>query len=327
MSNEQNPVIQARELLYNHGQKGLIIAREAIAKEIIPYAPLREAVEFFMASWEDILHPALLGLACEAVGGSEERTFGIGAAMVLLAGGADLHDDIIDGSTVKGGKVTVLGKYGKDITIVAGETLLFKGLYMLHEACEKLPKEQRSIVLHLLKEAFFSSSSIEAKESGLHGRTDVADEYFEVIKSKSAVTEATMKIGAIIGRGTTNQINALASYGKTFSALFTLRDEFIDTFEIEEVVNRFKHECLPLPVLLTLKDSVNARTILELLNQETISNVDFENFVDLVMDSKETNDLRKEIHANSKREIENLISEKVSNSAFVILLNSVIQDI
>ena len=327
MSDEQNPVLQAREILYKHGQKGVAIARESMLKEAITYAPLKEAVTYFMTSWEDILHPALLSLACEAVGGDAEKTPDIGAALVLLAGGADLHDDIIDGSTVKDGKPTVLGKYGKDLTILAGETLLFEGLYLLHQACEKFPKDHREPILQLLKEAFFKTSSIEAKENSLHGRTEVADEYLEMIKSKSAVAEATMKIGAIIGKGSADQVEALGSFGKTFSVLFTMRDEVIDTFEIDEVINRYKHECLPLPILLTLKDPKKALEIYRVLGKEKMSEVEFENLVDLVMDSDQTNVLKKEMHDSVRVEIEKLDALGLLGDYFAILLNSTIVDL
>jgi hypothetical protein len=60
--------------LYKHGQKGLDAARKAMLEETMPHQPLQEAVQYFMSSWEDVLHPALLWLACEAVGGKAEDT-------------------------------------------------------------------------------------------------------------------------------------------------------------------------------------------------------------------------------------------------------------
>ena len=326
MATEKNLVLQARELLYERGQRGLDVARQMMLQEKIPYKPLQEVVQFFMDSWEDVLHPALLSLSCEAVGGKPEATTNVAAAFVLLAGGADLHDDIIDQSVVKDSKPTVFGKFGKDLTVLAGEILLFKGLYALHEACETLPIEQKQAILELTKQAFFGISSAEAKETSLHGRTDSAEEYFEMIKMKSAVSETTMKIGATLGKGTPEQIEVLGHCGKTLGILATLRDEFIDTFELEELKSRDEKESLPLPVLLTIKDSKIANTIIKQLSKN-ITAEEFENFLDLVMDSEETNNLMKEMHLMVKQEAASLQLMKLQNNAFTLLLDSMLQDL
>jgi geranylgeranyl diphosphate synthase type I len=326
MSNRKNIVLQARALLYEHGQKGLDKAREIMLQEKIPYEPLQETVQYFMASWEDVLHPALLSLSCEAVGGKPEATINVAAALVLLAGGADLHDDIIDQSVVKDSKPTVFGKFSKDLTILAGDALLFRGLYALYGACETLPTKQKQAILELTKQAFFGISSAEAKEASLRGKIDSAEEYFEMIKMKSAVSEATMKIGAILGEGTSEEIEALGHYGKTLGVLFTLRDEFIDVYELDELKNRYEKECLPLPVLLTIKDSKKANLLIKQLSGSITEN-HVENILDLVIDSKETKNLKKEMRLMVEQENHRLQLTKLHNSAFTLLLKSMIEDL
>ena len=145
MKPKQELVKQVKALLWGRGQEALEIAKQALLQEKVEFVPLQVALRYFMEEfWVDVLHPALISLACEAVGGSTDATTQIGAAVVLLAGGADVHDDIIDQSTIKDTKPTVFGKFGKDIAILVGDALLFKGLYMLHEACEQLPENQKS---------------------------------------------------------------------------------------------------------------------------------------------------------------------------------------
>lgn len=326
MSNRKNLVLQARALLYEHGQKGLDKAREIMLQEKIPYEPLQEAVQYFMAPWEDVLHPTLLSLSCEAVGGKPEATVNVAAALVLLAGGADLHDDIIDQSVVKDSKPTVFGKFGKDLTILAGDALLFRGLYALYGACETLPTKQKQAILELTKQAFFGISGAEAKEASLRGRTDSAEEYFDMIKMKSAVSEATMKIGATLGKGTPEEIEVLGHYGKTLAILSTLRDEFIDVYELAELKNRCEKECLPLPILLTIKNSKIANRILKQLSINMTEN-GVERIWDLVISSKETNKLKKEMRLMIKNEKHSLQLMKLLNSAFKLLLNSLMEDL
>src|SRR4030067_1441616 len=96
MSPDKKLIAKVRELLYSKGQESLEIARQSILREEVPYELLHEALRFFILDWEDVLHPALLAFSCEAVGGKAEATAQVGAALVLLAGGADVHDHVID---------------------------------------------------------------------------------------------------------------------------------------------------------------------------------------------------------------------------------------
>jgi geranylgeranyl diphosphate synthase type I len=326
MSDEQNPVLQARKLLYQHGQRGLERAQELMLKEKIPHEPLQDAVEFFMGYWEDVVHPALLSLACEAVDGKTQITVDMGAAFVLLAGAADLHDDIIDGSTQKDSKPTVYGKFGKDLTVLAGEVLMFKGLYALHEGCQNLSKDQRSIILEVTKDAFLEISGAEAKEANMHGRTDCADEYFDMVKMKAAVSEATMRVGAILGGASPGQVEVLGHFGRTFGVLFTLRDEIIDTFELAEIKNRFERECLPLPILLTMKNADKSVLLAEQLAKPLTEDI-VENILRLVSDSEHTVALESEMRLMVQDENGRLQSAGLYSEAFDVLLRAMIEDL
>lgn len=328
MTKEQSLIAQARNLLYKHGQKGLNKAREIMRQEEIPYQPLQEAVQYFMASWEDVLHPALLSLSCEAVGGKPEATVNIASAFVLLAGSADLHDDVIDQSSVKDSKPTVYGKFGKDLTVLAGEVLLFKGLYTLHEACEKLDAEQKVAILKITKQAFLQMSSAEAKESSLHGQTDVVDQYFEMIKMKSAVSQATMKIGAILGQATPEKIEVLGNYGKVLSLISILRDEFIDSYEINELKNRYKNECLPFPILLAMTQPATAKRILKHLRGGTgIKNVDTEVLWASITSSKKIKMFMKEVKSTVNNQKLSLRIFRFQKDSLELLLNCHLEDL
>jgi geranylgeranyl diphosphate synthase type I len=326
MTTEKKLVLQVKALLWERGQKGLEMARQIMLQENIPYEPLQVAVRYFMSSWEDVLHPALLSLACEAVGGNPEATTQVGAALVLLSGGADLHDDIIDQSIVKDSKPTVFGKFGKDLTILAGDALLFKGLYELHEACEALSKNQKQSILELTKQAFFGISSAEAKETSLRRKTDSAEEYFEMVKMKAAVGEAITKIGAIIGGGTTEEIEILGHYGKTIGILYTLRDEFVDIFELDELKNRVEKECLPLPILVTLQEAKKKDKIIKLLKRE-IKEKQVEQIVNLVIGSEETLRLKKKMQDLINDEIQRICFLKNCVNMLRLFLESTIEDL
>jgi geranylgeranyl pyrophosphate synthase len=326
---EHKLTLQVKKLLWEKGQKALQLAKQSVVEDKIPSERLQAAVEYFMSSWEDVVHPALMALACEAVGGNADSTTEVGVAYVLLAGGADVHDDIIDESTFKYSKETVLGKFGKDIAILTGDALLFKGFFVLHKACEALEFEQQKEIIELTKRAFYGISSAEAKASCLREKSHSPnpDEYFEMIKTKATVGEAVTKIGAFIGKGSPEQIAMVGDFGRTLSILFTIRDEYIDVFDVDELKNRNANECLPLPILFALESKEKRDEIIRLLGKNTLNKNEHAQIIDVVLEANQTRKLRKKMTTMIKEETERLGTVPFHQNPLVLLLKSTIEDL
>ncbi len=319
---------RAIDIMQNRGQIAVEKSKQFALQDDTGYKPLNEAVKYFMDEfWFDFLHPALISLACEAVGGKVEKTVNIGAAIVLLAGAADIHDDIIDESMIKEPYPTVFGKFGRDLAILAGDALLLKGLYVLHDGCVPLSKQQKQGVLESVKRAFLEICGSEAKEASLRGKTDISEEdYLGIIRQKAAASEASTRIGAILGGGTKKEIEILGHYGRTHGVLFTLRNEFIDIFEADELKNRIEKECLPLPVLLALKDSSTRTEILQLLKKELTEDT-IEKILDLSIDFKETQVLISDMKKWAEKEITLISPLPHCKEALSLTLRATLEDI
>ena len=295
MTTDDKLIENMRKILHERGITALEMAKTSALKNSLSFKPASEALNYFFNEiWYDVLHPGLISLACESVGGNPATTTKTGAAIVLLSAAADIHDDVIDQSKTKDDKKTVFGKFGKDIAILLGDELLFEGLYLLHEACELLPMQQKKAVLELVKKAFLGMGSAEAEEASLRGRFDLpAEEYSRIIEAKVAVGEATMKLGAVLGGGTLQEIDTLGHYGRTLGILMISRDEIVDVFEADELQNRAKNECLPLPVLLAFNDPQRKDKITMLLENSKLTERQVDEIVKLVMDSPAVNKLKK----------------------------------
>jgi geranylgeranyl pyrophosphate synthase len=326
MAPEKKLMEQAIAILQQKGQKAVDLAKQTVLQEQIEYKPLKEALSYFMEDWNDVLHPALVSLACEAVGGNPGTTTQLGAAIVLLAGGADVHDDIIDQSIAKGSKQTVFGKFDKDIAILVGDALLLIGIYLLHEAIEPLPRTKKKIILKIIRRAFFEISGAEAEEASFRGKTDLTTQkYLEIIRHKVAASEVSTMIGAILGNGTEKEIEILGHYGRTFGILLTVRDEFVDVFEKDEIRNRTKKECLPLPIIAAFQDDSRKTKILKLL-KDRVTEGKIEKILDLSMDCKETREIISEMKRKAKQEKLKLTCLRNSEVA-KLLLDSTLEDL
>jgi geranylgeranyl pyrophosphate synthase len=328
-SGEGKLALQVKTLLWQKGSQALQQAREVVQNEKLVSSQLQLAVEYFMSGWKDVVHPALFAIAAEAVGGDPMSTTEVSVAYILLAGGADIHDDIIDDSSFKYEKETVLGKFGKDITVLAGDALLFKGFFALQKACAALPERKRDEVLKLTLQAFNGISNAETIESQLKAQKSMeADDYLNMINVKAAVAEATMKIGAIIGGGSPAQVEALGSFGKIFGALLTIRDEFIDLYELDEMKNRLEKEWLPLPLLYALKNVNTANLVQSLLRGGPLTENTVESILDVVVDSKEAQALKKRMEVMVADGIKQLDVVAESNKRqFELMLSSTLEDI
>ncbi len=321
-SSENKLALQVQALLWEKGHDGLDLAKK-ISQEKIGSKPLEEAIAYFMSSWKDVVHPALLSLSCEAVGGNPELTKPVGAALVLMAGGADIHDDVIDDSAIKYNKKTVFGKFGRELAILAGDALIVKGLCTLHDAVTILPSAQSRTAYDLVKQAFFGITSAEAEEIILMQQGSVSPEkYLRMINLKASVSEATARIGAVLGDGSTDEVETLAGFGRAFGVLMTLKDEFIDMFEVEEMKNRVHGEWLPLPILYNFKDPNKARELTVLLRQQEITEEILENMLDVVLNSKETDELKAFIQKLIDEQMSQLQSIKFNKEKLMLMINS-----
>ncbi len=319
---------EALLLLERRGKKAFDFAKKVILQKKNLCEPVREALNYFMGKfWYDIQHPALLSLSCEAVNGDPDITIPIGAATVLLAGAADIHDDIIDKSEIKNSKLTIYGKFGKEIAILTGDALLFEGLMLLYQESEKLPQRQGKRIINLMENAFIEIGNAETEEIKFRRRYNVQpEEYYDIIKMKAAVAEACAQIGAILGGGNLREIKTLGRYGRVLGILMTIRDEFVDIYELDELENRVKNECLPLPILYAFKDNSLKKRLILLLNKPKLTEEDVYKIIELVMNSKEIKELKKHMKSlirNTLNEIIFFAHRPVFNELRLLLLSTI----
>ena len=279
---------QLLKFLEERGKKALEMARKTVLEEKIESKEVREALKYFMNEyWHDVARPALLSLACEAVGGDPNIATPIAVPMILISGAIDIHDDIIDESTNKGSRPTVLGKFGKDTALLVGDALLFDGFALLYKAVEKgIPAEKVAIISDIIKRTFFELGDAEALELQFRGQLDVTpEEYLHVVRKKAADMEAYTRISAILGGGSKEEINALGEYGRLLGMLVILRDDIIDMFDLEESVHRIKKEHLSLPIIYALQNPVICST-LSLLLKQTLTKKDAEKISTVVHEAR-----------------------------------------
>jgi len=266
---------QTRKLLEEKGRESLEAAKKLVLEENIECGEIREALQYFMKQyWQDLTTPTLLSLSCEAVGGHSEDVRSTAVPLIMISGAIDIHDDIVDRSKTKDGRATVVGKFGQEIALLVGDFLLGKGFILLNNACEGMGNTKFSLIMENIKNAFSELADAESLEILLQRKKTVKpDEYLHVVRKKAADVEGLMKVGAIIGGGSAEEIKTLGKYGRCLGTLSILRDDFIDLMDFEELRHRIRYECLPFPLLYALRNMA-ADSVMPLLSVRKKKDVD-----------------------------------------------------
>jgi geranylgeranyl pyrophosphate synthase len=270
----QDPIEQVQRIFKERGAKALKEAEKAMLSEKIESKKVHDALSYFMKKyWLDTTRPALLSLFCEAVGGKAEATEQMAVSAILTSGAADIHDDIIDGSKVKEAGTTVYGKYAKEIALLAGDALLFKGLTTLFQTINQgIPVWKLSAIWNVTKETFFELGDAEALELEYFRRVDVTPEqYLHVLKKKAAIIGGYAQIGVILGDGSKEDLANLGRYGGILGMLILLRDEVIDLIDINETRHRIEKESFPLPIIYALQNPKTRSAMRPILQKKKIT--------------------------------------------------------
>lgn len=306
--------------------KALQIARQQLLAYEIEDEKLAKALEYYAENWDDTIHPGLIALACEGVGGDEQRSLPLQVTTLFLTAAIDVHDDILDGSETKNEKPTLLGEFGKNIALLVGDGMLLKGMSMLSNLRDNFPSGTATEIVATIEKAFVGAGNAHAIEANYRGRTELdPEEYLEVLKKKSSILGAHTTIGALAGGGKKNEIDALGEYGRILGTLITLRDETIDVFEIQELRNRMKNGCLPLPLLYAFKNSRTKKEILKLLNKSNPNEEDAEQIVDMVFEEEAVKSLTHKMNIMAKRASQ-IISSLPRKIQLELLISASIED-
>ncbi len=178
------------------------------------------------------IRPLLVLLSAKVVRGKYNDVYNAAIAVELLHNFTLVHDDIMDNSDLRRGKLTIHKKYDTNTAILVGDSLLAIAYeYLLKD----LKKKSKDII------ASFTKGLVEVCEGQGYDkefeiRNDVTlKEYLLMIKKKTAaMMEMACAVGSSIGGGSTNEIKALSNFGLNIGMAFQINDDLLDIIGKEE---------------------------------------------------------------------------------------------
>ena len=196
------------------------------------YAP----IEYILRQGGKRLRPTLCLLACDLFGGKVEDCMVPAVAAEIFHNFTLVHDDIMDQAPLRRGVETIYKKWGSDVAILSGDTMLIKAFQYVLNTDNKYRYE---VFAELCKVAL---EVCEGQQFDLNFETrdDVTlEEYLEMIRLKTAVLlGSVLKIGAIVAGAGEKAQNAIYNYGVDLGMAFQLQDDVLDCYADVDVFGK-----------------------------------------------------------------------------------------
>ena len=170
------------------------------------------------------IRPVIALLSAESVGSKDDSVLDAAVAVELLHAESIIHDDIIDQEVSRRGKAAFHVRYGYSASLLTADFVFAMILSIAS-------RYQDRRVAHTLSKAALQMCEGEHMELTVDPITYKLswDEYLDIIYNKTgALFETATQLGAIIGGGTNEQIEALSSYGKYLGIAYQVHDDMLD---------------------------------------------------------------------------------------------------
>jgi geranylgeranyl diphosphate synthase type I len=186
--------------------------------------------------------PVICLLACEAVGGDPRRAWPSAAAIEHFHTAALIHDDIMDSSLTRRGEPCLHIREGEGLAINAGDLALSLVTGTVVDD-HGLDPECR---LRVLKELVdMTTRTIEGQALDIGWARDdrfdlTVDDYLVMANHKTAFYSGAvpLAVGAIIGVGTEEQVEALRAFGLAAGLAFQIQDDVLNLVGTREATKK-----------------------------------------------------------------------------------------
>ena len=182
---------------------------------------VRQVAEYIVAAGGKRLRPALLLLACGALGYRGEARLTLAAVVEFIHTATLLHDDVVDESQLRRGRRTANAAFGNAASVLVGDFLYSRAFQMMVEAGDMR-------VMRVLADATNAIAAGEVMQlMGSHDPQVDEARYLEVIRRKTAkLFEAAARLGGVLAKSPLEE--GLARYGAHVGTAFQLIDDVLD---------------------------------------------------------------------------------------------------
>ena len=179
--------------------------------------------QYIQTSGGKRIRPAVLLMASRLGGYEGDRSILYAAVVEFIHTATLVHDDIIDDSHLRRGRLAVHSRWGNDITVLLGDYLYIKSmaLALTHDELE---------IIRLLCDVTLRMIEGELYQLTKNGDADITeDEHFDIMRRKTAyLFGGCAQIGGLLGTVSSEHAQALREYGFNLGMAFQIVDDLLD---------------------------------------------------------------------------------------------------
>ena len=198
------------------------------------------------------LRPLLTVAAARLAGSTTDGCLKLAAAVEFIHTATLLHDDVIDSSQLRRGKVAAHLIWGAPSSVLVGDYLFARAFELMVEA-----GSLRALDI-LAKAAGVISEGEVLQLTRAHDLNLSKDIYLEIIRAKTAeLFAAAAEAGAVSAGASEEQTRAMRTYGMNLGLAFQLSDDALDYGGTTEALGKnagddFREGKATLPLLLAI---------------------------------------------------------------------------
>ena len=169
------------------------------------------------------LRPLLVLLAARACGHGGEQHVDAAAIIEFIHTATLLHDDVVDGSSLRRGRKTANEVFGNPASVLVGDFLYSRSFQMM-VTLNRMP------IMEIIADATNAISEGEVLQlMNAHDPNTTEARYIDVIQRKTArLFQAGAQIGAVLSDAPPHIEESLARYGRHIGTAFQLVDDALD---------------------------------------------------------------------------------------------------
>ncbi len=224
-SSDSNPLSQVYQLV----EKEFAAVNHLIPRKISSdVAMVEEIGQYIVESGGKRLRPMMVLLSSQALGYKGEQNVALATIIEFLHTATLLHDDVVDRSGLRRGRVTANEKWGNAPSVLVGDFLYSRAFQLMVELA--------SIdIMAVLSGATNTIAEGEVMQLANIGNMQLSEaDYREVIRCKTALLfEAATHTGALLAREAdasqdAGNVEILRKFGLHFGLAYQLVDDWLD---------------------------------------------------------------------------------------------------
>ncbi|MBB6091339.1 octaprenyl-diphosphate synthase [Povalibacter uvarum] len=196
------------------------VIRNRLASDVVL---VNQVAEYIIGSGGKRLRPLVVVIAAKACGSTDQRHTEAAAIIEFIHTATLLHDDVVDGSSLRRGQDTANAVWGNEASVLVGD-------YVYSRSFEMMVSLGSMRIMDVMSRATNRIAEGEVLQlMNAHDPDCTEERYFEVIYRKTAqLFEAGTQIAAILTNSPPYIEEAMTKYGRHLGTAFQLVDDALD---------------------------------------------------------------------------------------------------